>query len=241
MWFIKTHELRHHMQISEQDKVIYLVRDGRASTLSFTKHLQNFYGKKNDDLGDVLHGNTPYGSWGEHVMGWINTPKLLIKFEELIDHPEETIGAISQYLKIDPKGGHIPTFEELQKINPKFFRSGKKDGWKTFFSDDEHLLFWLRNHKPMQEMGYMENIPKEVNQTSFKTYARLFTKEIEVLKNSHYSDIQLQQKIKTIEKQNTLLKLQLKKTKESRSYRLGNLIATPYRTFRKYFSTRSGK
>jgi len=183
-YYIKTHELLEDMQMKDTDKVIYLVRDGRESSLSFTKHLQNFYGKENDDLSDVIYGNTPYGSWGQHVEQWENVPKLLIKFEELTDNPSAILHDISEYLNIKPKNHTIPTFEELQKVNPKFFRSGKKDSWKKAFSKDEHLSFWLNNQQGMLLMGYKNDMPEEINDTLFTLYASLFKKQTISLRNT---------------------------------------------------------
>ncbi len=196
IYYIKTHELLENMVLEDSDKVIYLVRDGRESTLSFTKYLKNFHGKKNDDLTDVIYGDTPYGSWGEHVRQWQNVDKLLIKFEALTDDPSSIVEVISKYLNIKTVNGTIPTFEELHTINPEFFRSGKKDSWKEHFSESEHLAFWLRNVDEMLEMGYTDNIPDEVNKASFQKYVLLFQKEIDALKTNTFKDRLVAQKIK---------------------------------------------
>jgi hypothetical protein len=174
IYFIKTHELLENMTLDESDKVIYLIRDGRESSLSFAKHLKNFYGKS-DDLDDVLWGDTPYGSWGEHVRQWQNVDKmLLIRFEELTENPTTFIHQISDYIAMSPVGEKIPTFEELHAINPKFFRSGKKDSWRSCYSESEHLLFWLRNYQQMFDFGYMSHMPQEVSEPSFERYLALF-------------------------------------------------------------------
>jgi len=228
IWYIKTHELRNNMQVDERDKVIYLVRDGRASSLSFTKHLQNFYGKKDDDLSDVLYGDTPYGSWGEHVMQWKDTPQLLIKFETLVDTPEKVIEQIGQYLDIEPKGGKIPTFEELQKINPKFFRSGKKDGWKSFFSKEDHLLFWVRNKEPMYLMGYSSDVPEEVNSHAFDPLSDLFEKTYMLHKEKLRQCSKEQQKLHALEEELSLCNHKLQAISTSTSFKIGRMFMTPY-------------
>ena len=183
-YYIKTHELMENFSISPKDKVIYLIRDGRESTLSFAKYLKNYY-KHSDDLTDVIYGNTPFGAWGEHVMGWTQLQNyLLIRFETLTDDPTSQLKKIADYLGISAKEAKIPTFEELQQINPTFFRSGKKDSWKNVFTPQEHLAFWLRNYEPMIRFGYDTDMPKEVSEPSFQTYRTLFSKEIEALKNN---------------------------------------------------------
>lgn len=227
-FYIKTHELLENIVLSDSDKVIYLVRDGRESTLSFTKYLEDFHKKENDGLSDVLYGNTPFGSWGEHVRQWENVNKLLIKFEEMTDDPSSKLKEIADYLHIEPLNKKIPTFQELQKINPKFFRSGKKSSWKEHFSQMEHLTFWLRNHKEMQNMGYENDLPSEINAASFQTYAKLFEKEIEALKNHSYLDTRLKQKLKAEQEKNNILITELSHIKQSKHYKLSQTAAKLY-------------
>ena len=160
-YYIKTHG----KPLNDTDKVIYLIRDGRESTLSNMMHQNSFY-KKHYTLQDAIFGNIDMGSWGEYISEW--DPKnrgntLLIRFEELIDAPLEYIKSISDFLNIKPIGGTIPTFEELQKINPMFFRSGKKASWKETYTDEEHKLFWLKNAIQMKEYGYNNDIPELFN------------------------------------------------------------------------------
>lgn len=212
IYYIKTHELLDNANISPLDKVTYLIRDGRESTVSFAKHRKNYYGKS-DELTDVIYGNTPFKGWGEHVMQWSHlNDYLLIKFEEFTSDPSSQLKKIADYLNIQPISHTIPTFNELQKINPTFFRSGKKDSWKSVFTENEHLAFWLRNYEPMLKFGYDTHIPEAVNEDTFQTYRTLFTKEIKALQNNLFIDKlskqekqTLKNKLDEVEKQNQTL------------------------------------
>ena len=164
IFYIKTHELLDN-RVDDKDKVIYLIRDGRESTLSFTKH-QNTYSNQNKSLTDTIYGNTFIGGWGEHVSSW--NPKkrnntLLIKFEELINEPISFIKTLATFLDIKPIGDTIPSFEELKKINPKFFRSGKVSSWKNIYTNKEHFSFWLKNYEVMDEYQYKSDRPKQLD------------------------------------------------------------------------------
>ena len=164
VYYIKTHELFDD-RVAENDRVIYLIRDGRESTLSFTKHL-NIFSNTQPKIIDTIYGNTFIGSWGDHVRSW--NPKhrkhtLLIKFEELTKEPIKYIDVLSDFLQIKPVGNEIPTFEELKKINPKFFRSGKTSSWEGIYTDEEHISFWLKNYKEMQEYGYDYKKPELID------------------------------------------------------------------------------
>ena len=161
IYYIKTHE-HYDERVTPEDKVVYLIRDGRESTLSFTKH-QNIYGKQNKTLLDTIYGDTWIGSWGAHVQSWEKFPDekiLYIYFEALTDHPSEQLGKISDFLDVSAVNHRIPTFEELKATNPKFFRSGKKDSWKDAYSKEEHLAFWHKHGAVMEKYGYLDSKPE---------------------------------------------------------------------------------
>jgi hypothetical protein len=167
VFYIKTHELL-DKRVQDEDKTIYLIRDGRESSLSYTKH-RNIYSEVSVRLKDIIYGNTFVSSWGEHVASW--NPKnrnntLLIKFEKLIKDPSEFITQISHFLEKEPVNGTIPTFEELKKINPKFFRSGKTNSWEDIYTEEEHLAFWMTHSLQMITYGYDYKIPKVISENA---------------------------------------------------------------------------
>tara|TARA_X000000950_G_C13900866_1_gene654833 strand:+ start:432 stop:1451 length:1020 start_codon:yes stop_codon:yes gene_type:complete len=163
LYLIKTHNLP--TRDMKDDEVIYLIRDGRESIFSYLKYMNSF-GTANKVLSDIIYGNTPFGCWGEHVTAWAPQSRkktLFIKFEDLIDNPEKYIEALSGLLCKEPSSQTIPSFEELNKINPSFFRSGKKSSWKDNYTKKDTLDFWLANHKQMLENGYGP-IPEQILQ-----------------------------------------------------------------------------
>ena len=157
LYIVKTHELRDEY-IQPEDKVIYLLRDGRESTLSFWKYSTDFIASKRT-LQDFLSS----GEWSSHVASWDPSSlqnTLLVKFEVLIDNPEKMIAEISNFLHVKPTGGAIPSFEELKKVNPKFFRSGQKNSWENIFTQEDHTLYWENNSKEMIKYDYISPLPK---------------------------------------------------------------------------------
>ena len=162
-YIIKTHELLDE-RISNEDKVVYLIRDGRDCVLSFTKH-QNIYSNLNKKIIDTIYGNTFVGSWGEHVASW--GPKnrkntLLIKFEDLVSWPTDFIGTISEFINVLPISDKIPSFNELKSVDNKFFRSGKTNAWESEFTSHEHIAYWLQNYNQMMDYEYSYNMPNEI-------------------------------------------------------------------------------
>jgi hypothetical protein len=159
-FYLKTHELP-DSRISESDKVIYLIRDGRDSVLSFTKYLNTFFMKDKGTI-DVINGDTVVGAWGDHVAAWNPKEKsntLLIRFERLVQNPSSFIEKIGDFLNLKPNSGTIPTFSELHEINPQFFRSGKLNSWEDSFTEEEVNAFWEKNYTQMIEYGYTYKVP----------------------------------------------------------------------------------
>lgn len=243
VYYIKTHELLDN-RIDENDKVIYLIRDGRESTLSFTKH-ENTFSNQKKELIDTIYGNIFIGSWGEHVKSW--DPKnrkstLLVKFETLIKEPIKYIEILSDFLQIKPTGDKIPTFEELKKINPKFFRSGKTNSWEGVYSDEEHISFWLRNYKEMMEYGYDYKKPKLLNGTNDNIFLKEITNQhsyiMKLIKEDKQKNKTIQAQNNTIQAQDNTIQAQKKnvaaKTLElsnvlnSKKYKLATAIIFPY-------------
>lgn len=162
VYYIKTHELP-DKRIDPSDKIIYLIRDGRESTLSFTKH-QNTFADEQLTILDTIEGGTFVGNWAGHVKAW--DPKhrdntLLVQFEKLVKAPTSYIEQIAAFLEVEPTDGSIPTFEELKAMNPKFFRSGKTNSWEKVYTDEEHAAFWDKSCEQMLEYGYTYKIPNQ--------------------------------------------------------------------------------
>ena len=244
IYFIKTHE-KLDERINDTDKIIYLVRDGRECILSYLK-FHNNYNSDKKTLLDIVYGNILFGSWSEHIKSWSPDSRnncLLIYFESLVSSPDSQVSKIAEFLKIEANQQSIPTFSELQNINSKFFRSGKKDSWKVVLSKEEQLSFWLKSYTQMKKYAYVDEMPdvfeKEENFQLFKTLSD---------ENSYFLDFMIEQvKLKdkiiedqkqTIEVKNELIaqkeEIINQKNKEisgilaSKKYKLGSAIAYPY-------------
>ena len=153
-YFVKT-----HAPPKDGRKAIYLIRDGRAAISSFCHYRRSFFGDKRK-LTDAIIGRLPFGPWAAHVMSWNPRQRpdtLLIKFEELVADPKSQFSRIQDFIGREAKSDrNIPSFEELQARNSKFFRSGSNEAWRKDFSEDDHNLFWSLHGQIMAEYGYCE-------------------------------------------------------------------------------------
>ena len=157
LWLVKTHEVP-----QDDEKAIYIIRDGREVSVSYLNYLHNYKLQEDVGLFSVIIGAVNFGSWSDHVLAWNPLERkntLLLKFEELVANPEVHIPTIADFVEREPISKSIPTFTDLHAINPTFFRSGRRDSWKSVFNQDHHFLFWLLHRDVMIKYGYNNDMP----------------------------------------------------------------------------------
>ena len=149
---VKTHE-----QCDDDRKAIYLVRDGRASLVSFHHFLLDF-SKLRPSMEDVIRGTaSQYGCWSEHVRSW--SPKtrnrtLLIKYEDLVRDPQGQIDRTSAFLGLPQIAKFDRDFGSLRDVNGKFFRAGSNEENIAQLSPDQLDLFTQMHGQTMRDLGY---------------------------------------------------------------------------------------
>jgi len=148
---IKTHEAYR----KQYKKAIYLVRDARDVVLSeyaYEKGLGRFEKDFDEFLRVFLNGKVSgYGSWQHHVHSWLDADSggdvelLVVRFEELRSHPEETLANLTQFIGVnvddqlirkvvaDNSLDKMKKKEDMSPQMPKggnrFVRSGAVGGW----------------------------------------------------------------------------------------------------------------
>lgn len=158
---VKTHD----MPPENFEKAIYVIRDGRDSCASYTHYLRD-YSDVDATFLDVATGNVPFGTWSDHVKIWRTQPSskvLFLNFEELTKNPDQQAEVIGKFLGLPVLNKPIPGFEDLQKIEPQFFRTGanakrRKENLKTR-TKAENYLFWLFNQESMASEGFGDDTP----------------------------------------------------------------------------------
>jgi len=167
LYLIKTHGLP-----TDDSPVIYLVRDGRDSIVSYARYMMSFGEKKEHwnsfmrafyfkrELKKLVRSDEGYGRWSDHVMAWTALGKIkqisILKFEELIVSPAESVQACLNELSLGlkPIQSGSPSFIELHEKWPDFFRKGKTGTWKSEMPSDIHEMFWKYHHVGMKHSGY---------------------------------------------------------------------------------------
>lgn len=160
--FVKTHRLP-----GDAEPAIYLVRDGRDALVSYARYRMAFRSKPGEvksldsELEDLVEGRGPFGKWESHVFAWTRDRRggatTLVRFEALIERPVEVLrkaladtGTGIEILE----AGAVPTFDELHRRWPDFFRKGRAGTWRTEMSEEIQELFWSTNGDAMGYLGY---------------------------------------------------------------------------------------
>lgn len=169
--------LKTHFLPIADDPAVYIVRDGRASTVSYFHYINEII-KTEKTLEQVIKGDVIFGDWSSHIDSWspdTRSNTLLIKFENLTANPQLEIDRIGNFLNIKPLRSYsISTlrkigqflglysvepdpfsFSNLQSKYPAFFRTGEN----TKNLDDLQAsglmnLFWEKHRTMMARYGY---------------------------------------------------------------------------------------
>lgn len=239
-YYLKTHGL--WTPDMEQDKFIYLIRDGREAIVSFKAYIEQ-YGENPIGYINIIGGNTFVDSWGKHVESWapLKRPNcILLKFEDFVNSTNQYLDIISEFTERKIVSKNIPSFKKLKSINPKFFRSGKISSWKNKLNEEEQLYFWFKNYNTMIEFGYNDEIPDSIKQLYFIEYSSILKNEIKVQNEKTLKiisdqvnkyNIQIQQKDNELNKKNNeiiRMEKRIEQINKSYSYRIGKFIMLPF-------------
>ena len=142
---IKTHKLN-----KDNNKAIYVVRDGRAASIS----LWHFYAEKISKK-DIILGNTIFGTWKDHLHSWapLKRPNTLcIKYEDILTNFETVLTSISDFLNKDIINNKLPSRDTIALFDGKWVRS--KTDWRENMSSKELDLFNEVNYSALEDYGY---------------------------------------------------------------------------------------
>ena len=165
VYFMKTHKRRK----GDGQPAICLVRDGRDAVVSHARLRAAGDGQtsfeqalREEITRPWIEGQPSSGSWGGNVLSWLNdagTPLAVLRYEQLVNTPREAVErAVSALVpRIAPLPDPvIPSFAELQRIDPAFFRRGSVGSFREEMPEELHELFWAQpeNAAAMRSLGY---------------------------------------------------------------------------------------
>lgn len=159
LYFVKTHRVR-GAEVDPADRAICLVRDGRDALVSWARQLTE---SDPERFAEVLRqrieaaDGLSTGSWGTNVLSWLPYG-VRLSYPELIADPaaaaDRVLGAVAPELAPD-RAAPIPSFTDLHRMDPAFFRRGTTGTHRDEMPPDLHNLFWSRpdNREAMEALG----------------------------------------------------------------------------------------
>lgn len=164
--FVKTHE-----SPSDDQKAIYIVRDGRLALDSFVA-FQDHYHPGDSTFQSLLFGDHRFGSWSDHYRCWAersDAQTLVVRFEELVAAPPDLLARLAQFLGHDgPVQPWVNPQARLRQAQPAFYREGRA-AWNRgpLWTDFNLRLFFSLHGRTMLELGYADQ--EEVERHAFPT------------------------------------------------------------------------
>lgn len=168
---------------------LYLIRNPLDVAVSFSFHFGQDFDKTIEQMADSdysLCGNEAklykqsrqkLLSWSEHVLSWIDSPlpKLVVRYEDMIDNPLLSFTRIAQFLALPHSQEEIERALELCKIDKlqqlesqtsfseklmkceRFFRKGEVGDWRNHLNDHQVESIIETHGKVMQRVGYLSS------------------------------------------------------------------------------------
>ncbi len=153
------HIIKTHHPPQDDEPAIYVVRDGRAAAVSFFHFLCDERKREGVTLEKVIEGDTPFGSWGDHLDAWqpLDRPRtLFLRFEDMTELPEKVIASMALFLKTEKQMEWANNIASLQKLYPGFFRSGNDALNKAEMDARHNALFESRYGLWLRRLGYLD-------------------------------------------------------------------------------------
>jgi len=142
---MKTHELQ-----TDDNPAIYIVRNGKAATIS----LFQFY-KKATSLENIIEGQHGFGTWADHLKSWHpwnrkNT--LFLKYEDVLSDLPGTLNTISAFLGVKILSEVLPPREMIAGVDGRWVKDASHT--KPDFSETLSRRFVEINGEMLKKLGY---------------------------------------------------------------------------------------
>ena len=151
---IKTHWYPSTLPVSLRS--IYLVRDPRDVVVSIA---WRYNSKGRGEFLPAMRSRLSTTRWPKHVMAWREHADVIIRFEDLLDTPVRVVRNAVDDVGIDlPKGKRgrrVPSFDDLHRLYPQFFRTGCVGDWKNYMSEEDEQELWDHCGEVAESVGYV--------------------------------------------------------------------------------------
>jgi len=139
-----------HNPPQDRHPTIYIVRDGRAATVS----LWHFYNRKHS-LRDLIEGHHKFSTWSNHIQTWNpwqHPNALLLHYEAMVDDPESVLKQLSGFLNRPIISKQLPERDQISDVDGKWVR--KKSDWRNDLKGEDLAFFYSINQPILEKLGY---------------------------------------------------------------------------------------
>ena len=143
---LKTHELP-----PDDHPAIYVVRDGRAASVSLWQ-----FNKRKIPFQAIIAGQLSFGTWSNHLAAWKpweRSNTLLIKYEDMISDLPLVLSKVSAFVDRRILSHRVPDRNTVAGIDGQWVRT--KSDWRSQISDAQLAQCNEINHAMLQKMGYL--------------------------------------------------------------------------------------
>lgn len=158
-FFVKTHWLPFQTYLPNE-YVIQIVRNPLNVFISYLNFLKDFE-HVNKSLESVILGEVTYGSWSKWHQEWNSIaenlgPRFLrLVFENVVVDKVDTCNKIEESLTLSYNRSKTDiSFEQMQQINSKYYRSGAAKTKRNKYSESQLSLVETHHGNMMSEFGY---------------------------------------------------------------------------------------
>ncbi|VTR93948.1 Sulfotransferase family protein OS=Desulfovibrio vulgaris subsp. vulgaris (strain DP4) GN=Dvul_3034 PE=4 SV=1: Sulfotransfer_1 [Gemmata massiliana] len=146
-----------HQWPRDDEKAIYVVRDGRLALKSFAAY-QDTYHPGSSTPHALLIGDHVYGDWTSHYRAWSQRrgETLVLRFEELVEADTTLLTRIAEFLGVTgPIRPWVNPQSELRARAPEFFGPGNRTWRPDEFWTPALLRAFHTLHGPLLvDLGY---------------------------------------------------------------------------------------
>jgi hypothetical protein len=169
---------------------LYIIRNPLDVAPSYAKHNHSSVDAAISCMGDPEHALSKsrdkqgsqvrqfIGSWSDHVLSWVDAPKLnchVLRYEDMQASPMASFTQAARFLELPENGGRIAKairfsafnllaeqevrkgFRERPPKTGSFFRQGTSGGWRQQLTDEQVDRIVSDHRAVMQRFGYLDD------------------------------------------------------------------------------------
>lgn len=144
--------LKTHEHATDENPAIYVIRDGRAASVSLWK----FY-NRSLSLEAVIEGQHRFGTWSNHVQSWNPWERpntLLLRYEDMLNNLSSVLSSIREFLNCDILKENITDRSTIAGEDGRWVT--RKSDWRTDLSGVLLEKFNQINSDMLRKAGYLD-------------------------------------------------------------------------------------